>query len=461
MEALVCRKTSCKEKGCFAWLAVLVLCLGCLTAFVCVYTIQRRGAFTSMGDTINTVARPLMGGRRRTVNLHRKVTDGKNFAFGSAHVQQLVSMAPQAFKPLLAAVGSQPNAVVPLHFSLSDGVYSVKFNVGGSEVRAALDSGSSALVVGTKMCVRGGKGCSSANGEYAAQDKKRVANDIRIDYGSQSVRTDVIVDDVALDTVHVDTASCSDLRNNRARPIKHKTDSTVLHNGVLVHAAKMITGATAANVMGVAPSQDGTSFIESVQPKGSRRWGVVLGNKGGAWILGGPPSSCVNMGNMLAHVPTRNPPRNLGHAAPMTKFYTVRIRDVLVGPDLTKMRSILRVGTPALYMMVDTGCTLSYTSRTMSKMLHAAGVHGSRSDKKVLALELEGETSPVYVVMDPKDYATRNGSALQLDTSIVDDILGFPGMMLGCLMMQQMYIDFDIDTHGRTRLGFAHLQLDQ
>ena len=400
--------------------------------------IQQRGDHETGKRAMLSVVFPLMHSNTSLVQSERVV---------DVTTRPLKEFIPDSYAVLATTMSN----IVPLRFDFSQGIYSVAITVGKDVVQGAFDSGSSALVIGTKDCVRGGRGCQIENGAYDPTHNAtpHLKRPVVIEYGSQAVVTDVVLDAMAIRGFDINETMCQAMLGGHplAHPPKDNHADVVLHDKVVIHAAKMITGPTAANVFGMAPNTTGDSLIQHVLPHGMRRvWGFTLTKRGGAWVIGTPPKTCNLLQDKIHRVPMVVPRALKGMH---TQFYMAHITDILVGPELTHMSSVLPLGGKALYLMVDTGSTLTYMSQYVSRALAKRGVRGKASDNMKVALRLD---RGVHVVLNPSVYVDDGYSYLDTSSDIVETLLGVEGILLGAVAMRGLFVQFDLD---RNTIGFA------
>lgn len=345
-------------------------------------------------------------------------------------------------------VGIPAPTAVPLRFAR--GVYWVRTCLASNECASAvLDTGSSNLVIGTTGCT----GCSRREGLVAPPDNARVLRmNARVHYGSQSVIANVSLHTIRLAQLHVDDDRLHAWLEHGPPPPPQHTDAATstlaplpvaIAHDVEMFATHQVTGSTGVNVFGIAPGA-GSTLGNIFPPNTRRRYSVMLGPRGGAWMLGSPP--VMGAFNRLAHIPLDRP-RHLRELP--TRFYTARLYDIRVGHDLHNMFSVFdsaETRSKARWVMLDTGSTATYTSADLRAPLQAAGVGGSgeRLSKFVVLVFAGG----VSVSLEPGIITKW----LRTDKSFVGDVMSVSGVILGCIAMRGLLIDFDEEGG---RFGFA------
>lgn len=418
------------------YLALACLLLGCLVWLVSV--LARRAGFHSLGGACASLW--FMRKHQRLCDLGR-----------CAHLHVVDSTAamkqvPPKQKPQLVA---HPNMVVPLQVGKRDGIYWVNLHLSKDQtVRAAFDTGSSHLVVGTEACVRKNKGCDGALGRYLPTHRV-LSKNVTLHFGSQSVVTDIVLDSLRVRGMGIDTKLCKQLLNGH--PEKAREDkgdaAAVAETPTHIYAAKAMRGDTNANVFGMAPlrKRDKGGMIQTMWPRGAWTFGVLLGAKGGLWVLGPPPVECTGIASRMRYVPNTRP-RHLQRAS-STQFYMTPLHDVLLGTSLRAMKSAFRKPHRGMWLMTDTGSTDSYPSMQLSQALTTSKF---ANGEHVLALVLQGG---VTLVLEPKVYAEgrgRAGSSLDLHTGFMDEVLGVQGLLLGNVASRGLFMQMSAK-----RLGFA------
>lgn len=448
---------------------LVLLAVFSITAYVA--HVRVRGKYSCLADAACALYFPLVDGR---LDLEdgvpvRDVIAPRKHAAAIAHIRdaELRDRASTQLSLMEEMTSfTRLSTIIPLEYVPSDAVYYVYITVGGSLVRAAFDSGSSALVVGTRECIEARAGCNAAHGAYEpASTAIPASKDVMVMYGSQTVQSDVQVDTLRLNGFQMDGETCSRLQGGAFSRVLSTAEAAAFREdphafgipitsltSVPVYAARVIRGSSSANVFGTAPDTTGTSMIDAVLDAAQlhssssssseqleREWGVLLTATGGLWVLGRPPTSC----GLIARALTKQVPYAPTAAAEDigTRFYMTPIYDVLCGASLREMRSILAhvADVPALHLMVDTGCTVTYTSEVLRGPLRAAGVHGRPSDA-FTALRLTGGT---FLVLDPAVYGPEGG--LDTGTSVVNLLLHAEGVVLGALALRGIYCHFNLD----------------
>lgn len=356
--------------------------------------------------------------------------------------------------------------VVPLPFS--GGVFWVQFTIqgDGNRSRAVLDTGSSSLVVGVKDC----RGCDVSMGAMPVPLSSDIRQkDVLIHYGSQSVLADIAVSSLQVRGMALDASLTRRLMGGAvggvASTLRHEEQRagglvSVLHAPTEVHATKHITGETSAHVFGLAPVPDSATapaLLASIFPAshGNASFGVLMGRRAGAWILGSPPPS---LRPRMSYVPLRRP-RHLQTTPSL--FYMMELVDVLVGPSTSQVRTLFRDGRQAprsLWLMLDTGSSDTYASSQLRGPLRAARAQAAaRPDSSAglfVVLVLQGG---VHLVLTPHTYIDMDpshgiGDSLNLRDSFVDTLLHVQGLLLGATAMRGWYVQHDLP---RQRIGFA------
>lgn len=382
---------------------------------------------------------------------------------------------------------STTQSVMPLRWSNTVGIYLLSLTAGTSRVWAAFDSGSHACVLGSDEC----ENCLPAFGKYVPPQeqlteahKRRNGRVIR--YGSQTAITTAVVDTVSVggfDTmssifhdVLTDGAdeAFQDLLEDGSDEPNRRFGLTIRKGTTPIYAAHSIDG-TSASVLGVAPSNTGRSWIEHVVGpnadtdegrSGTVQWGCSLGEKWGIFTLGPPPANCVSPSSSLCDMQFVEMARPPHLARASTLFYMVPVVQFLAGPDLRSLRRVrtedrpggtlsARRGLP-MYLMFDTGSTLSYASSDLHAPLRASGgVRGALSDNLLVA-ELMGQGGkPVYlVVWDPAVHNLDGVTpALNVSDGSLDSLLGVTSMLVGAVSQRGMFIQHDVSGG---RMGFSN-----
>ena len=356
-------------------------------------------------------------------------------------------------------------AVIPLPFV--GGVFWIEFTLQGSSTpsRAVLDTGSSNLVVGTEGCAS----CDASLGlirEPPSHDVRR--ENVAIHYGSQSVLADLTLSSLRVrgmalneDLTNRLLGGAASVADSLQRAHSDSGAISVVHTPTEVLATKRMTGATKAFVFGIAPSSaharatHGKSLLETIFPsqQGRASFGILMGRRAGAWIVGPPPPS---MGPSLAYVPIHRPP-HLRNTA--TLFFMVELVDVLVGPSTSAVHSLfptLQHRPQSMWVMFDTGSSDTYCSSALrGSMRGARRVIGARNLRVVLVLR-----NGVHLVLTPDTYIDDTWGTNSLDTeeSYVDSLLGAEGMLVGAAAMRGWFVQHDLQ---RGRMGFASLTATQ
>ena len=379
----------------------------------------------------------------------------------------LTIVAPYAFEtPTLSAtrrgatlhrLATATNSVIDLVFV--EGVYWTQVCVNRTTCAwAVVDTGSSHVVLATEACTT----CDTRTGAISVPEDQHVVHaDMWLHYGSQSIQADVALHSISipgfdldadmhralLQDMHVDAA-----RDAMIRRGNHIAGGATSAAETQVFATKLMSGDTAANILGLAPTAPGArvpAAIDALQPDArARAFGVLLGSTGGVLIPGPiPPAVLVAPGQRrFVSVPLRVPP----HLATLpTQFFMVRLLNVLVGASLSCMRSIVTSASVGrMHAMFDTGSTFTFTSSKLQAPLQAAAMAvGTAAPYVALMLE-----DGVVFVLAPSNYVltpqeTGGGGAVStLDTTapFVDQLLGVQGFLVGCIAQRGIFMHYNI-----------------
>ncbi len=343
----------------------------------------------------------------------------------------------------------------------SDGVFWIQCRVGEedhvSRVWAVLDTGSSHLVLAAPACAK----CRQDRygSMHAPKDHNITHRDVSLEFGSQRVTGNMAQEVVQLLGFPLDTGAVQPASQWRAPGTEPSTEAA--HVSMQVLAMTAVTGNTAANVFGISPtfsssgaSQD-TVLLDALMPQHSQRFGVMLGRQSGLLTFGPPPPT-PDIARMR-YVPLRHPPTVVRNSP--TQFMMTPLVDVMVGRSLEQMQSIFHhVLLPTdMWVMFDTGCTNTYTSKALSEPLHhtVSKLQADVTDGSLFwSLVLQ---NGVHFILSPSVYMWQGRSTIDTTRSFMEDITGVAGVLVGCMASRGLYIDHDVA--GR-RLGFAPVHAD-
>jgi hypothetical protein len=385
----------------------------------------------------------------------RDITLVEPFGFEPALLTAKAQTARLAAAARLAQLATRENAFIPLRYA--EGVYWARVCLEDNKcAQAVVDTGSSNLVISTTTCM----GCDHTKGNIHLPPQHLIVDtDRELHFGSQTVVADIALVRITLAGHDLDDAVNGALLHNADAALQQaQTAQTALAvqtaaGAAAVFATKRMTGDTAANVLGLAPSPSSSprSMLETLHTDGApQEFGIMLGGGGGVWVPGPPPTSALAPRDRIVHVPIVRPPWLQNQPS---LFYMTPLLDVLVGPTPASMRSVLTSLTAPrnMFLMLDTGSTMTYTSAGLQGPILAAKA-ASGAAHPCLALVLPNN---VFLLLTPATYMLDTAtSSIDLHEPFVDELLRCDGVLLGCIAMRGLYIHHDAT---RQRLGFAAL----
>lgn len=385
-------------------------------------------------------------------------------------VMALKSYRRQDIQPVVRASrlnsGRLPE-IAPMVWDVYEGAYMATLVVGVGTVELVLDTGSSQLSVKGSDCewkqcgstgcsvtacpcgFEGGKSRTDCSNHHYQPSGYRIhpgeagsgINTV-MTYGSQTDTIEHYIDSVSVPTLpfHI---TCSDLHTS-----PHMSDiSSPQRNDssqVIVHRVLHIEGSSSSNLLGMSRPNKGSVehgssvLMESLVPSGV--WSVVFHTTGGWLALG--PLPCFSP---VHHIPLVLP---RSFKAFLTTFYIVEVVSILVGPSES---SLVPIGSPPKYCVIDTGTTSTYGSVDFGRQLDAAGYNEASS---VFCIKLGTELNPVtltYTAGQLRDPDIPGKSVIEAwpGRTLDDYDAIFPpsigGVVLfGALMMNNMYWEFDV-----------------
>ncbi len=353
--------------------------------------------------------------------------------------------------------------LAPLWWDRDEGAYMIQLGIGNGTVEVVLDTGSSQVSVKgegctwtrcegnectTQPCPCGKDSCSDRYyrpaGARIAPGEHGAGTNTTLVYGSQEDTVSHYLDKV---TIPRASLTCSQLlttvpdsrwASKQGASASHQSDNVVVHR---VHHIK---GVSSSNLFGLArpgkSKAQGTVLLETLYgPEVAMVWSLILRKQGGWWAMGALP--CFQE---VHYMPLLDPP---AFHAYLTKFYTVAINAMEVGPSL---ETLVKVKGAPQYCVVDTGTTYSYASTSLGAALDKVGY-----DERAwyIRLHLGNPQNPVVITYSPQqlqDPDVRGASILQCTEGRTLDNFDeiFPNvrvLLFGAYMMRNCYWEFDID----------------
>ncbi len=364
--------------------------------------------------------------------------------------------------------------LAPLWWDKGEGAYMIQLQIGDGSVELVLDTGSSQVSVKgegctwtqcdgngckTQACPCGGGNCTERYyrpaGVRIAPGEHGAGTNTTLVYGSQEDTVSHYLDKVVIPR---ETLTCSQLMQtvptarwaaSRRSMQQHESDNVVVHR---VHHIK---GVSSSNLFGLArpgkSKEQGTVLLQTLYGAANDIvWSLILRREGGWWAMGALP--CFTE---VHYMPLLDPP---AFHAYLTKFYTVAVNAMEVGPSLDTLVKVGKHGAPQ-YCVVDTGTTYSYASASLGAALDKLGY-----DERAwyVRLHLGNPQNPVVITYTPQqmqDPDVKGSSVLQCTEGRTldnfEDI--FPGvqvLLFGAYMMRNCYWEFDV---GKKLLGVQAL----
>jgi len=362
-----------------------------------------------------------------------------------------------------------------------EGAYMVILVVGGGVVELVLDTGSSQLSVKGQGCMwrncEDGDKCTmtkcpcgtsvplEACEEHYYQPTGRrlmpgettgggmlAGVSTKMKYGSQTDTIEHYLDTVAVPVgSHTGDDVCTALLQPPNVNMFESSPSTRYVGELIVHRVSHIEGTTTSNLLGLARPNGGNAEHGShvvldrlFDASGEKVWSMVLYPRGG-W-LGVGALSCFASSPQLQRIPLIQPDF-FKHF--LTSFYVVNVHGIEVGRSFSQLTSVKNIPK---YCVIDTGTTSTYGSVRLGTSLSRAGYIPHKS---VFRLHLGTPNTSILTL----DY-----TAPQLVDASGDTILNvWPGqtlddydvifpnskggvLLLGVLMMTNMYWEFDLNT---------------
>jgi hypothetical protein len=410
----------------------------------------------------------------KTVVMVRANTSVAKEAKVRANVEQMAAAGVRSSMPPLA----------PLWWDKEEGAYMIQLQVGNGKVELVLDTGSSQVSVKgagcmwtnctgnsceTKECPCGTEANGLARavcdmhyyqpaGQSLQPGERGAGTSTTLVYGSQEDTVKHYLDVISIPRMQL---SCPQLvaevpssPADLARFAADGEEGAYQAKDVVVHRVYYIKGASSSNLFGLAQpplhKTETSVVLQRLYTDLPMVWSIVLRRAGGWWAMGAIP--CFQD---VVYVPLIDPPAFNSY---LTRFYIAELRSIEVGPTLDKLVKVKSKATPK-YLVVDTGTTYTYTSKTFGEALDKLGYDET---SWYIRLTLGSSAAPVALTYSPsqmRDPDFPQSSVLQCTPGRTLDNFDtiFPRgavMLFGAYMMCNCYWVFDLE---KQRMGVQSL----
>lgn len=368
---------------------------------------------------------------------------------------------------------TQQIEATPLTWDDDEGAWMITMQLGNSSVQLVLDSGSGQISAKGKHCkftTCEGDSCTTQKcpcGKNSDGSSRKncsahsyTPSGQRLDPGQNGAGLDTVLsfgtqqDSVThyKETVSLELASlsCSDLMTTPQTAHPHVTHMHTLPEDIVVHLIHAIKGTSSSNICGMSrPTPTGVPVVLSYMLAGApaHTWSVILHERGG-WFAIGAFSACF----VPAYCPLVWPPSFSNFH---TRFYVVRLKALQVGGVGAAPFRTLSVQDTPQFVVLDTGTTCTYAPPELGGKLRAIDWREQHSSMRLV---LENGVELTYNTQQLKDPDDPGRSVFNCDPHTTledfDNIFAVPTILLGAVMMRDMYWEYDLDNE---RVGIARV----